>query len=82
MEEDSRPSTRRPTAKAGKTEVKFPKREKEDVTKTDVVTCTRMDTPSVVGGAVGTRFNFARDDKDGVIEDEEPADHGDSDGEG
>ena len=46
------------------------------------MTCARMDTPSGLGGAVGARFTFPRCDNDDVSDDEEPADHSDSDGEG
>ena len=54
----SPPSTRRSAAKAGKKEIKATKREKEEVTKTEVATCARMDTPSGLAGRSRRAIHF------------------------
>ena len=82
VEAAARPSTGKQAAKPGVAKTKVLKGEKEAVTKTEVLTCARMDTPSGVGDAVGARFTFPRHDNEGLSDEEEPADRGESDGEG
>ena len=82
VEASSRPSTVKPDTNQGKVKTSVLNGEKEDGAKTEVATCARMDTPSGVGVAVGTRFTFPRHENGEMSDEDEPSDHGESDGEG
>ena len=77
-EEASRPSTYQTNKDKSRAKIEAPKHEMEEGPKTEVMTYARMDTTSGIGGAVDTRVTLARRETEDRIDEEEYADHGDS----
>ena len=82
LEEAAHPSTYKSENDKSRMKTEGCKHGKEAVLKTEVTTYTRMATPPGIGDAVNTRFTFARQEGESESDEEEHADHGDSDGEG
>ena len=78
----SHPSTDPSNTKKARVKTEAPGHEKEEGPKTEVMTYARMDTPSGSGDSVAARFTFSRQENEEMSDEDERADHGNSDGEG